>query len=821
MAPQGKRLLFCSLLFLFSAILMILPAAGNDSFPDPTTFIGVNAPDRTSQGSVKDAPGNNREILGKTGIAFERICFDRSILQTAPLHFRWEIPDRMIRDARNDGIRILSTIRPGDANARTILAPRNEEERENFALFCSRLVERYKNRIKYWELWSEPDSSKWWSPMPDPASYSKLLKSVYREVKIADRKTLLLAPACSNAPLPYLEKIYENGAGDFFDILSFHHMAALPLDEIDLRMKLVDLKYLMNRYVDGEKRIWITRMGISEPACDEPLEKRAAWMVKSIVTAMASRKVDRIFWNSLYRDGEESCEALAASEYTLTRLGDACHTLTRLLKKTKYQGPVFIHPRVTAYLFQRGRKGTLVLWTREEKVRIALRTEDDVTLTDIFGKETAIQPEKEFIQMSLTGNPVFLTGMDYRSTRYLSSLQIQPEHEYIHPGEKKTLTLCFDKSFSRQAVEGQVMISAPDGIKVQPSTIKLSPGIEKRIQLEASPWMEPGYSKLEIEYQITKPFSHKRGGLYLIRVMEPVSIAITGKQVDHGFRMITQIRNTCPGPISGSLEWQLEPRGKVQISPIGFQDLSPNDEITTYSGLMAGNLEARLLAVVKDNNGTCVKRGIGLMPMPFRLVAPNVDGSLREWTDMPVLTLGTFPQIVQSDDAYVWSPKNLEAKVRFWWTEDALYISAMVKDDDPLRNPFYGSEINRGDCLEIFLGLDGSHENAWYADKDLHIGLSPGHKGRMPEIWMWTGEKPIREGRIVSCRTDNGYQLEAKIPAEALGSWKPEHDTMIGFDIALHDLDQKGRNTTQCRLVWSQQGGSLHDPSQWGVAIVR
>jgi len=72
---------------------------------------------------------------------------------------------------------------------------------------------------------------------------------------------------------------------------------------------------------------------------------------------------------------------------------------------------------------------------------------------------------------------------------------------------------------------------------------------------------------------------------------DPIGISIRGRQIDDQLKVETTIKNLTTKPVSGTLEWTLRPRGKVQINPLVFRDLQPNDAITTQSGLMAGNKE--------------------------------------------------------------------------------------------------------------------------------------------------------------------------------------------------------------------------------------
>ncbi|MCX5708934.1 MAG: cellulase family glycosylhydrolase [Candidatus Omnitrophica bacterium] len=55
-----------------------------------------------------------------------------------------------------------------------------------FLKYASGVVQRYKDKVKYWELWNEPDSQTYWNPQDGMKGYVNLLKEVYAELKKID-----------------------------------------------------------------------------------------------------------------------------------------------------------------------------------------------------------------------------------------------------------------------------------------------------------------------------------------------------------------------------------------------------------------------------------------------------------------------------------------------------------------------------------------------------------------------------------------------------------------------------------------------------------
>jgi hypothetical protein len=100
---------------------------------------------------------------------------------------------------------------------------------QTYADFLTRIVQFANGRIKYWEVWNEPNYSGYWAT-PDPTAYTQLLKVAYVSIKKADPNAVVLGgalAALSTHPgsldtQQYLKQMYDDGAKGYFDALAFH-----------------------------------------------------------------------------------------------------------------------------------------------------------------------------------------------------------------------------------------------------------------------------------------------------------------------------------------------------------------------------------------------------------------------------------------------------------------------------------------------------------------------------------------------------------------------------------------------------------------------
>lgn len=184
---------------------------------------------------------------------------------------------------------------------------------ELFVKYAVKLIERYKDKIKYWEVWNEPDSSTYWSGQDGLKSYCVLLKDVYIAVKKVDPDCKILNGGLANG-LASINHLYDNGAKDYFDILNLHFFESpLNSNAIKAVSAYPRLAYkIMSRNGDSHKKIWITEIGC--PGVKRlknvnnwwmgknPTERQQAdWIKKVYTELLKDRNVEKVFW-AFFRD---------------------------------------------------------------------------------------------------------------------------------------------------------------------------------------------------------------------------------------------------------------------------------------------------------------------------------------------------------------------------------------------------------------------------------------------------------------------------------------------------------------------------------------
>ncbi|MFN8500074.1 MAG: hypothetical protein U0641_19645 [Anaerolineae bacterium] len=166
------------------------------------------------------------------------------------------------------------------------LPQRPPDNLDDYGDFVYAFVNHFKGRIRYIQIWNEPNIFPEWGNQPvDPEAYTAMLKTAYTRAKEADPNIVVLsaplAMTVDNSPtrrnmsdLDYLERMYRAGAKDYFDILSANAFGmdeppSAPPDPSKLNFQRVLLqRQIMEKYGDSNKPVWFNEYGWNASPAD-------------------------------------------------------------------------------------------------------------------------------------------------------------------------------------------------------------------------------------------------------------------------------------------------------------------------------------------------------------------------------------------------------------------------------------------------------------------------------------------------------------------------------------------------------------------------
>ena len=253
------------------------------------------------------------ELLKGMGCAFVRTDFYWNDIEPVQGKFCFDKYDHLVDLLSENNIRILGILDySADWAASSWNSPPYNDD--DFVNYCRKVVSRYKNKIKYWEIWNEPDSKFYWQPQDNMKRYSQLLRKVYLCIKEVDPSAQVLMGGLTQNGYYALQDLYRQGGGEYFDIVNMHPfvnpLTSNPKKEMESFYRKI--KKLMSKFGDGDKKIWFTEIGCPgvrkvTPETNwwegkSPRESQQARFVKVIYTdCIDLPDVDKIFW-AFFRD---------------------------------------------------------------------------------------------------------------------------------------------------------------------------------------------------------------------------------------------------------------------------------------------------------------------------------------------------------------------------------------------------------------------------------------------------------------------------------------------------------------------------------------
>lgn len=220
----------------------------------------------------------------------------------------WERSDYIVNAAATRGMAVLGVLNstpawgadPDQGGWGAGAAP----DPAKFAEYAATVAQRYLGKVSAYEIWNEPNAVPYWTPQPDPASYTEVLKAAYSAIKTADPNALVVAGVLGAVvnfgnltmdPRDYVEQMYANGAKGFFDALSFHPYqyttkfsegtltpdkpwnADSPLEQ------LIAMRQLMIDNGDEALKIWATEYGLPTAGVNGVTEQQQADFIQDFL----------------------------------------------------------------------------------------------------------------------------------------------------------------------------------------------------------------------------------------------------------------------------------------------------------------------------------------------------------------------------------------------------------------------------------------------------------------------------------------------------------------------------------------------------------
>ncbi len=339
--------------------------------------------------------------MQKIGVKWNRTLspgreFRWSSIEPVKGNFIWK--DDEIDLAMDFGITILASLGSELVHvpvwARDLNGLPNVTDWDNFVYA---VADHYKDKVKYWEIWNEPDTEGGLGARPD--FYAGLLRRAYIQIKRANPNAKVIGMVNSNSK--YIDSVYSTNKGiPYFDIMSHHSYPGVQPNNIINMSESIWKKYnVLDR--------WNTETGIITKGFPQtPLwedqwntlttapsgadyRSRADTVIQNFAITIGGGMQKYFYYDARNTGGMDFYNSYSLFEHngSLRPVAVAYSTLAYLFEHAVGQGSVAIDPGVISMLFNKNGQYGLIMWVKNLNTVKLLKSNLSVRVFDTMGNE--------------------------------------------------------------------------------------------------------------------------------------------------------------------------------------------------------------------------------------------------------------------------------------------------------------------------------------------------------------------------------------------------------------------------------------------------
>ncbi len=269
--------------------------------------------------------------------------------------------------------------------------------------YAEATVSHFKDRVKFWEIYNEPNIFFWQGPKD---LYSELVKRCYDVIKKVDPEAQVLAISTAGIDNEFIDFCLK--ANTPFDILTIH-----PYRRVLNEVKFIDELKRVAQQVQN-RPVWITEMGWSSHLWKDGVTERdqALLLARCYLSAIASGVVQNISWYDFRNDGNDPFYfeynfGVIRNDFSQKPALRACSNICKNLPNKDIQTRTDFGKDIIA--FQQG--NTLVLWSIKEDKNLKVKVIWlPVKVKNLMGETILENNNNKYISLPLKkGYPLFIS----------------------------------------------------------------------------------------------------------------------------------------------------------------------------------------------------------------------------------------------------------------------------------------------------------------------------------------------------------------------------------------------------------------------------
>ncbi|HOV74632.1 MAG TPA: beta-galactosidase [Candidatus Hydrogenedentes bacterium] len=332
------------------------------------------------------------------GVKWTREEFSWAGIERARGVFDFTFYDQVVNTALKHGISVYGLL----SYWSTWTKAYTEEGIDDFCVWARATVSHFKDRVKHWEIYNEPNIFFWSGPKE---LYPVLVKKCYAAIKEADPEAIVLAISTAGVDRKFIQQCLDAQAP--FDILTIHPYRA-RLNDAQFVKEMRSTAELVNG-----RPVWITEMGWSTHIGGVDERAQAQLLARCYLAAVASGAIQNIGWYDFRNDGDdpfyfEANFGTLRTDLTPKPAYRALATVCRTFDKGKPGMPKRLPKGVLA--LEMG--DALAVWTQDKPATVTCRVgRGGLNVSNLMGEPVQVERDGSTLTVPLRpGSPVFMKG---------------------------------------------------------------------------------------------------------------------------------------------------------------------------------------------------------------------------------------------------------------------------------------------------------------------------------------------------------------------------------------------------------------------------
>ena len=418
----------------FLVALLPLADAQVPESPSIQGTLGVNT-------HLAGAAARDLDLIRDAGLGWIRNDLVWGVVEREKGVYRFEPYDELLDGVRERGLGAVLILAYSNGAYEKERSVRTVEGRAAFARFAAAAAGRYRGRRVRWEIWNEPDHEQFWLPAPDPAEYAALAIEAAKAVREADPSAVILAPATSSFPWPFLEGVFEKGLLDVIDEVSVHPYRAIAPESVRGDYALLrDIIEKHSRRRPGPP-IVSSEWGYSNHHWGIPIPEdlQAAYAVRMFLTNLAYG-VRLSIWYDWANDGPDARNTehnfgLVTGDREPKEAYRAVRTLTSVIGKRAFVRRLQVAQEDHLILFgAAGEPPLLAAWTEGQPHEIILRAGEtgQARIIGMTGNEDILESSADgSLTVPLLSSPTYIELPAKSADFVVHAMELDPTEQAL------------------------------------------------------------------------------------------------------------------------------------------------------------------------------------------------------------------------------------------------------------------------------------------------------------------------------------------------------------------------------------------------------